>query len=244
MRGSLNQGFACGTSLHCRRSTIPHRTSLMLIVFFGPPGAGKGTQAQRLAAAHDLRHVSTGDLLRAARTAGTPVGREADAYMSSGRLVPDDVVNRLVAEALEEEGYEDVLLDGYPRTIEQAAWLLSDLADHGASLDVVLSLRVPEEDIVRRLSGRRSDPTTGAIYHVEFNPPPADVPADMLVHRDDDRPEAIRTRLEGYRMETAPLETYFRQHARLIEVDGVGDVDDVASRVGEAVATIRGTAGI
>jgi adenylate kinase len=154
------------------------------------------------------------------------------------------VVNRLVAETLAEAGYRGVLLDGFPRTLEQARWLLDDLEAHETSLDAVISLRVPEEDIVRRLSGRRTDPSTGAIYHLEFNPPPEDVPADRLVHRDDDRPEAIRKRLEVYRNETAPLETFFREHERLIEVDGVGDVDEVGSRVGEAIATIRGTAGI
>jgi adenylate kinase len=216
----------------------------MLLVFFGPPGAGKGTQAQRLARLHGLRHVSTGDLLRAARAAGTPVGKEAESYLAAGRLVPDDVVNRLVAEALADASYEDVLLDGFPRTIEQAEWLLDDLAAQGAALDAVLSLRVPEDDIVHRLSGRRTDRETGAIYHLEFNPPPADVPAERLVHRDDDRPEAIRKRLEVYATETAPLETYFREHTRLIEVDGSGDVDEVAARVGEAVAMVHGTAGI
>jgi adenylate kinase len=216
----------------------------MLLVFFGPPGAGKGTQAQRLAAAHGLRHLSTGDLLRAARAAGTPLGREADSYMSVGRLVPDDVVSRLVAEALAEAGYRDVLLDGFPRTMEQARWLLDDLAEHGTALEAVISLRVPEDDIVRRLSGRRTDRATGAIYHVEFNPPPADVPAERLVHRNDDLPEAIRKRLEVYQVETAPLETFFRDYARLVEVDGVGEVDEVSERIDEAVATIRGTAGI
>lgn len=216
----------------------------MILILFGPPGAGKGTQAKLLATAANLRHVSTGDLLRAARASSAPVGIEADRYMSSGRLVPDYVVNRLVADALDDEGYQGVLFDGYPRTLEQAEWLLADLSDHGAGVTAVVSLRVPEEDIVSRLSGRRTDSATGAIYHMHFKPPPPDVPAERLVHRDDDRPEAIRKRLEVYRDETAPLEAYFRENARLIEVDGVGEVDDVASRVGEAVAVLRGTAGV
>jgi adenylate kinase len=216
----------------------------LILILFGPPGAGKGTQAQRLALMSDLRHVSTGDLLRAARGAGTPVGKEADAYMSSGRLVPDDVVNRLVAQALEEEAYGDVLLDGYPRTLEQADWLLAELAEHGAGVDAVLSLKVPEEDIVRRLSGRRTDAETGAIYHVEFSPPPPEIPAERLAQRNDDRPEAIRKRLDVYRAETAPLEEYFRESARFIEVDGTGDVETVAARIGDAVATLRGTSGV
>jgi adenylate kinase len=210
----------------------------VLVILFGPPGAGKGTQAQRLARARGLQHLSTGDLLRAARTADTPVGREAAAYMSSGRLVPDDVVNRLVANALAEAEYRNVLFDGYPRTMEQAKWLVDELDGNGAGLDAVISLRVPEEDIVRRLSGRRTDRETGAIYHVDFNPPPADVPADRLVHRDDDRPEAIRRRLEVYADETAPLEAFFREGGRLVDVDGLGDVDAVAGRVASAFDSV------
>jgi adenylate kinase len=216
----------------------------VILILFGPPGAGKGTQAQRLSLMRDLRHVSTGDLLRAARAAGTQVGREAEQYLSSGRLVPDDVVNRLVAGALEEEAYGDVLLDGYPRTMEQAEWLMSDLAAHGAGVDAVLSLKVPEDDIVRRLSGRRTDSESGAIYHIDFNPPPAGVPEERLVQRDDDRPEAIRKRLDVYREETAPLEEFFRSNARVVDVDGTGDVEAVAARIGEAVAALQGRAGI
>lgn len=216
----------------------------MRLVLFGPPGAGKGTQAQRLAQVHSLCHLSTGDALREARARRTPVGLEAQAHMDAGRLVPDDVVNRIVADVLAEISYEGVVLDGYPRTVEQAQSLLDDLAAHDAPLDAVVSLRVPEDDLVRRLSRRRTDRETGAIYHLDFNPPPPDVPEERLVHRADDQPEAIRERLRVYHAETRPLEAFFRARVRFIEVDGTGALDEVTERVGEALAQERGLAGI
>lgn len=215
----------------------------MRLVLFGPPGAGKGTQARQLAERHGLRHLSTGDLLRTAIRNQTPAGREAEGHMKAGALVPDDVVNRLVAEVLAEIGYDGFILDGYPRTVEQAEFLLAALAAHQAPLDAVVSLRVPEDHIVERLSRRRTDRDTGAIYHLDFNPPP-EVPADRLVHRDDDRPEAIRNRLHVYRDETEPLEALFRERVRFIEVDGLGALDAVRDRIAEALTTIRHLDGI
>src|SRR5690606_36115877 len=199
----------------------------MRLVLFGPPGAGKGTQAKLLAEHHDLCHISTGDIFRAAIRNQTPVGKEAKGYLDAGELVPDDVVNRLVAEALGELGNAGFVLDGYPRTMEQARFLLEYLGDRGATLDAVLSLRVPEDHIVQRLSRRRSDPETGAIYHLDFHPPPADVPAERLLHRADDQPGAIRTRLRVYHEETEPLEAFFREHVHFVEVDGLGTLDEV-----------------
>ena len=216
----------------------------MRLALFGPPGAGKGTQAKRLAETLQLTHVSTGDLFRAARRDGTPLGKRADDYIGRGALVPDDVTNGLVEETLESLGWKDVLLDGFPRTIPQAEWLLGALAAHGVRLDGVISLRVPEEDLVGRLSRRRTDAETGAIYHLDFNPPPDDVPEDRLVHRSDDQPEAIKKRLAVYADETQPLEAFFREKARLIEIDGVGEVDAVTDRVLEAVAELRHLDGI
>ena len=216
----------------------------MRLVLFGPPGAGKGTQAKRLAERHGLVHLSTGDLFRAAIKAQTPLGQDAERYIREGRLVPDSVTNGLVAEKLEEIAYDRFVLDGYPRTIPQAEWLLEHLAEHDAPITAVVSLVVPEEDIVQRLSRRRTDAQTGAIYHLDFNPPPEDVPADRLVHRSDDHPEAIRTRLGEYHRETQPLEVFFRERSRFFEIDGTGALDDVQERVGEALTTARGLSGV
>jgi adenylate kinase len=211
----------------------------MRLVLFGPPGAGKGTQAKQLADARGLRHLSTGDVLRAAIQRGTPVGREAEGYLREGRLVPDAVVNAIVAEALEGLGYDGFLLDGYPRTVEQGRFLTDLLAAHDAPVDAVISLRVPEEHIVQRLSRRRQDRETGAIYHLDFNPPPADVPEERLLHRPDDQPEAIRTRLRVYHDETQPLEAFFQTNGPFVEVDGTGTLDEVRARIEDTLATVR-----
>ncbi|MEM6326668.1 MAG: adenylate kinase [Bacteroidota bacterium] len=208
----------------------------MRLVLFGPPGAGKGTQAKRLAERHGLVHLSTGDLFRAAIKAQTPLGQDADRYIREGLLVPDEVTNGLVAEKLEAIGQDQFVLDGYPRTIAQAEWLMSHLAEHAAPLTAVVSLVVPEEAIVDRLSRRRTDKETGAIYHLDFNPPPEDVPAERLLHRSDDYPEAIQTRLREYHRETQPLETFFREHARFIEIDGTGGLDEVQDHISDALA--------
>ncbi|MDX1420014.1 MAG: adenylate kinase [Rubricoccaceae bacterium] len=214
----------------------------MRLILFGPPGAGKGTQAKRLAQAYDLRHLSTGDMLRAAVRNQTPVGQEAQAFMNAGKLVPDAVVNAIVAETLGGIDHDGFILDGYPRTVEQAQFLADLLAEQDAPIDAVLSLRVPEDHIVERLSRRRTDPETGAIYHLDFNPPPDDVPERRLVHRKDDQPDAIRTRLRVYHDETAPLERFFRTHVRFLEVDGMGSLDEVQARIGDALAAVRRTA--
>lgn len=216
----------------------------MRLALFGPPGAGKGTQAKRLAHTLAVTHVSTGDLFRAARRDGTPLGKQADAYIAKGRLVPDEVTNGLVAETLTALGNADFVLDGFPRTVPQAEWLLGYLAEHEAHLDGVISLRVPESALVQRLSRRRTDAETGAIYHLDFNPPPDDVPEDRLVHRKDDHPDAIRTRLAVYLAETEPLEVFFRRNARLVEVDGTGSMNDVNERVDGAVGQLRHLDGI
>ena len=216
----------------------------MRLALFGPPGAGKGTQAKRLAGAHDLTHLSTGDLFRAAIRDRTDLGRQVDDLLKAGSLVPDELTNGLVAERLAAIGDGGFVLDGLPRTVPQAEWLLGHLAEAGTPLDAVVSLRVPDEDVVARLSRRRTDPETGAIYHLDFNPPPDDVPEDRLVHRSDDQPEAIRHRLAVYHDETAPVEATLREHVRYHEVDGTGGVDEVTERIEESVAADRGLAGV
>ena len=222
---------------------VPNELSMRL-AFFGPPGAGKGTQAKRLADHHDFTHVSTGDLFRAAIRDQTDLGRQVSGLLKEGKLVPDDVTNAIVAEKLEGLGYERFVLDGFPRTVEQARWLLGHLAEHDAPLDAVISLRVPEEDIVKRLSRRRTDAETGAIYHLDFNPPPDDLPAERLKHRPDDEPGAIRKRLEVYHDETAPVEATLRTHVRFFEIDGTGPLDEVQGRVTGAITQDRGLEGI
>lgn len=208
----------------------------MRLAFFGPPGAGKGTQAQRLAAAHGLAHLSTGDLFRAAIAAGTPMGRSVEALLKAGALVPDDVTNGVVAEKLDALGDTGYVLDGFPRTVPQAEWLLAELERRGTPLDAVIRLVVPDDFLVNRLSRRRTDAETGAIYHLDHNPPPADVPAERLVHRKDDHPEAIAERLRVYHDETAPVEDTLRAGARVLDVDGVGTLDEVADRITSALA--------
>lgn len=207
----------------------------MRLVLFGPPGAGKGTQARRLTERFDLQQVSTGDLFRAALRDETPVGLEAKRYLDEGRLVPDAVVNKMVEGALDALGHDNFILDGFPRTVEQARWLLDYLDEVGAPLDAVLSLKVEPERIVQRLSRRRTDRATGEIYHLDFNPPPADVPEERLLHRSDDQPDKIRTRLKVYEDETRPLEAIFREEAQLFEINGVGEIDEVHARILDAL---------
>ena len=216
----------------------------MRLALFGPPGAGKGTQAKRLARTHGLTHLSTGDLFRAAIRDRTPLGRRVDDLLRAGALVPDDVTCGIVADRLAAIDGGGFVLDGFPRTVPQAEWLLAHLDEIGRPLDAVVSLRVPEEDLVGRLSRRRTDAETGAIYHLDFNPPPDGLPPERLVHRPDDRPEAIRHRLAVYDEETAPVEATLRAHARYFEVDGTGSLEAVQERIEGAVATERGLTGL
>ena len=176
----------------------------MRIVFIGPPGAGKGTQAERLLETYALAHLSTGDMLRAARDAKTEVGQKADQYMSAGQLVPDEVVLDIVAERLKQPDCQDgYLLDGFPRTIAQAEALDAMLARQGTPLEVVLELQVPEEELFRRLAGRG---------------------------RGDDTPDVIRQRLVAYRRQTEPLLEYYATRGLLESIDGVGTPDEIFDR--------------
>jgi adenylate kinase len=183
------------------------------MVFIGPPGAGKGTQAERLVKTYKMAHLSTGDMLRAARDAKTDVGVRADKFMSSGALVPDDIIVAIIAERLQKpdcrQGY---LLDGFPRTIAQAEALDAMLAEQGTPLDVVLELRVPEEELFRRLAGRG---------------------------RADDTPEVIRQRLVAYRKQTEPLLEYYGRQGSLKSIDGLGTVDEIFDRARAVLEGIR-----
>lgn len=203
----------------------------MRMILVGPPGAGKGTQAARLVTTYNIPHISTGDMLRAAVKAGTELGKQADGYMKSGALVPDELV---IAMAIERIGQDDCqagfMLDGFPRTHAQAAALDQALTDAGVALDSVVLIKVPDELIVERITGRRSDPETGAIYHMTFNPPPAAI-ADRVKQRKDDTREACEARLAKYHGETAPIIPFYRNKGLLKEIDGVGSPDEVTERL-------------
>jgi adenylate kinase len=203
----------------------------MRMIFIGPPGAGKGTQAARLVKRLAIPHISTGDMFREAVKAGTPLGLQAKACMDKGALVPDDVTIGLVQERIAaDDAREGFMLDGFPRTRPQAEALSVALRDAGVSLDAVVLLEVPDDLIVDRITGRRSDPETGAIYHLTFNPPPADI-AGRVTQRADDTEEACRKRLDVYHGQTAPIIPFYEAEGLLKRVDGVGAADEVTERI-------------
>lgn len=203
----------------------------MRMILVGPPGAGKGTQAARLLDTYKIPHISTGDMLRAAKQAGTELGKKAAAFMDAGNLVPDEVVIGLVIDRIGVADCQDgFMLDGFPRTRPQAEALDSALNEAGVALDVVLLLEVPDELIVERITGRRSDPVTGTIYHLKFNPPPADI-VDRLVHRADDTEAACVARLKKYHSETAPIVPFYESKGLVRRVDGNAAPDIVTERI-------------
>ena len=208
----------------------------MRIILIGPPGAGKGTQAARRVEHLNVPHISTGDMFRAAIREGTPMGVKANEYISKGSLVPDEVVIGLVRERLaQDDTSAGFMLDGFPRTLPQAQALREALEEDGRGIDAVLLIVVPDELIVERIVGRRSDPETGRIYHLTFDPPPADI-AERLLHRGDDTEEAVRTRLEAYHGQTAPLIPFYTEAGLVREVDGVGSPDEVTARIQSALS--------
>ena len=205
------------------------------MILIGPPGAGKGTQAQRLVEKFAIPHISSGDMLRAAVAEGTELGKQADGFMKSGQLVPDDVVIGMVIDRIgKPDAAGGFMLDGFPRTRPQAEALDTALAGAGVSLDRVLLIEVPDSLIVERIVGRRSDPQTGALYHLKFNPPPPEL-ADRLVQRKDDTEEACRARLDKYHSETAPIVPFYEQKGVLVRVNGEGPPDQVTRRIVDAL---------
>ena len=219
------------------------------LIVMGPPGAGKGTQAARLAEAEGLCRIATGDILRSAVAAGTPLGREAERTMKAGELVSDGVVLGLVDEAIDRPACAGgAVFDGFPRTLEQAHGLDELLRRRGAAVDQVVVLDVPEEEVVRRLSGRRVCQNCEKLYHIEFDPPREEGRCDAcggaLVQRPDDRPETIRRRLAVYREETQPVREHYESGPGapsfgVTEVAGDRSIDEVSTDVRGRVAATR-----
>ncbi|WDU55536.1 adenylate kinase [Taylorella equigenitalis] len=216
----------------------------MRLILLGPPGAGKGTQANFIKNKYNIPQISTGDMLRATVKAGTPLGLQVKSIMESGGLVSDDIIINLVKERLKEDdckkGY---LFDGFPRTIPQA----EALKDAGVDLDYVIEIDVPHDAIIERMSGRRTHPASGRTYHIKFNPPKIDGKDDEtgeeLIQRDDDKEETVRKRLDVYENQTRPLVDFYSKWAesgdskapKYIKINGVGDVDSISKLIADSL---------
>ena len=214
------------------------------LILFGPPGAGKGTQAERLRNDFQLAFISTGDMLRANVKEGTGLGKEAKRYMDAGELVPDDVIVKMAAERLQQDDALDgFILDGFPRTIEQAKALDKQLSELGRRITTAILIDVPDDEVVRRLSGRRVCVKAGHNYHVEFDPPKRDGICDQdgsrLIQRDDDNPEVIRNRLQVYHDQTEPLIDYYDEQGLMRRIDGTRSAAEVHDHIRAVIATAR-----
>jgi adenylate kinase len=214
------------------------------LILLGPPGAGKGTQAERLTDDFNLPYIATGNILRRAVAEETPLGKQAKTYMDAGQLVPDEVITGVILESLEQADARDgFILDGFPRTIPQAEALDEGMAAHDRSLTAAILVDVPDDEVVRRMSGRRVSVKTGRVYHVEFDPPKhedrCDVDGSPLVQREDDKPETIRKRLEVYHRQTAPLIAFYEERGLLRRFDGSRRPTEVHDHIRAAIATLR-----
>jgi adenylate kinase len=214
------------------------------LVLLGPPGSGKGTQGERLQGDLELPYYATGDILRAAVREGTELGRAAKDYMDVGDLVPDEVIVGMIGERIDSsEAADGFILDGFPRTAPQAEALATKLDELGRELTAVLLIDVSDEEVVRRLGGRRTCVENGHVFHVEFNPPEqeglCDVDGSELIVRDDDKPEVIRHRLEQYHEKTAPLIEHYDSQSLLRQIDGAAAPDAVADEIQRTLATLR-----
>ena len=213
----------------------------MRLVLVGPPGAGKGTQAQFISAHLGIPKISTGDIFRANVSQGTELGQQAKKYMDAGDLVPDEITIGMVRDRLaEDDAQRGFLMDGFPRNVPQAQTFDEILEEIGTPLHVVLELVVDDDEVVRRLSGRRTCRNCGQIWHVDFDPPSVEGVCDScggeLFQRDDDKPETVRHRLEVYYEQTSPLVGYYAERGILVGIDAMGPVDDVTER---ALAALR-----
>ncbi len=219
----------------------------MRLILLGGPGAGKGTQANYIKERYDIPQISTGDMLRAAVKAGSELGKQAKQYMDSGGLVPDDVIIGLVKERIQQDDCQQgFLFDGFPRTIPQA----DAMKAAGVPIDAVVDIDVPDEEIIKRMSGRRVHLASGRTYHVVFNPPKEegkdDVTGEPLIQRDDDKEETVRKRLEVYHSQTEPLIDYYKNWEKsgepgapkYIRIEGVGKVDEIRDQIFAALDQI------
>ena len=204
----------------------------MKIVMLGAPGAGKGTQAKKIAGKYGIPHVSTGDIFRANIKNGTKLGMQAKAYMDAGNLVPDEITIGMLLDRIHQEDCEKgYVLDGFPRTIPQAESLTAALKERGESIDYAIDVDVPDENIIRRMSGRRACLSCGATSHIVYNAPKKEGVCDQcgepLVLRDDDKPETVQNRLNVYHRQTQPLIDYYKKEGVLAQVDGTQDMEQV-----------------
>ncbi len=210
----------------------------MKLILLGAPGAGKGTQAKWIREEYGIPHISTGDILRKNVAEGTELGKEAKKYMDEGKLVPDELIIGMVKERLaQEDCKKGFILDGFPRTIRQAEEL-----EKITDIDAVLNIHVPFDKLIERITGRRSCPKCGAVYHIKYNPPKkegiCDVCGTPLIQRDDDKEETVKNRLKTYEEQTAPLIEYYEKKGKLITVEGQEKVEDTIALVREALKKI------
>ena len=213
---------------------------MMNLVLFGPPGAGKGTQAKRLTSILGVPQISTGDMMRAERASGSELGKRFDHYMSQGLLVPDELTLELLEQRLQKpDAAQGAIFDGYPRTVPQAQALDALLAKQGRKIDVVVSMEVPLQEMIERVVHRRSCESCGHIYHLRYNPPPSPdicgVCGGKLVQRKDDTEEVVRKRNDEYLQKTAPILGYYSQQGIVKAISGIGSLDDVEARIKAAI---------
>jgi adenylate kinase len=214
----------------------------MNLILLGPPGAGKGTQAKRLEQKYGLVQLATGDMLRRAVASGSPLGQRVKAIMEAGQLVPDDIIIEMIADRIAApDAARGFILDGFPRTVPQAEALDAMLAERGRKLDHVILMEVDEPALIERIAGRFTCPDCGASYHERYKRPQVEGQCDVcgstaLVHRADDRPETVATRLAAYRNQTAPILPYYRARGILRSVDGMAEIDEVAREIEAVIA--------